>query len=109
MAAMVIGELINFFIQKYCSAGNTVWGAFCIVTCIVNFIDCIWVTIEAVPSIYSRAIHYLRILLFELDASISSLLTGCGFSFWRVGRCEADTDAVFINLKPQTTIVIIFG
>ena len=54
MVAMVIGECINFPIQKlfvFRSHGNTVkqiaWYAFafCIITCIVNSINCIWVAV----------------------------------------------------------------
>ncbi len=54
MVAMVIGEMINFPIQKlfvFRSHGNTgkqiAWYtvAFCIITCIVNSINCIWVAV----------------------------------------------------------------
>lgn len=54
MIAMVIGEFINFFIQKYWvfrSHGNIAWQAmwyvlaFCVVTCIVNSINCIWIAV----------------------------------------------------------------
>lgn len=54
MVAMVIGECINFPIQKlfvFRSHGNTgrqiAWYvlAFCIITCIVNSINCIWVAV----------------------------------------------------------------
>lgn len=54
MIAMLIGELINFFIQRnwvFRSKGNiafqAVWYvlAFCIVTCIVNSINCIWIAV----------------------------------------------------------------
>jgi putative flippase GtrA len=54
MIAMVIGEAINFFIQRkyvFLSNGNIViqgvWYtlAFCVVTCIVNSINCIWVAV----------------------------------------------------------------
>ena len=54
MAAMVIGEVINFFIQRkwvFRSNGN-IWYqggwyalAFCVVTCVVNSINCIWVSV----------------------------------------------------------------
>lgn len=54
MIAMVIGEVINFFIQRnfvFRSKGN-IWYqglwylvAFCIVTCVVNSINCIWVAV----------------------------------------------------------------
>lgn len=54
MVAMVIGECINFPIQKlfvFRSHGNTgkqvAWYivAFCIITCIVNSINCVWVAV----------------------------------------------------------------
>lgn len=54
MIAMVIGEVINFFIQRkwvFRSNGNIIrqglWYllAFCVVTCIVNSINCIWVAV----------------------------------------------------------------
>lgn len=54
MIAMVIGEVINFFMQRnfvFRSKGN-IWYqglwyliAFCIVTCVVNSINCIWVAV----------------------------------------------------------------
>ena len=54
MVAMVIGECINFPIQRnfvFRSKGN-VWYqilwyflAFCLITCIVNSINCIWVAV----------------------------------------------------------------
>ena len=56
MVAMVLGECINFPIQRsfvFRSKGN-IWYqglwyliAFCIVTCIVNSINCIWVAVAA--------------------------------------------------------------
>lgn len=54
MVAMVIGEVINFFLQRslvFRSKGNIIaqglWYfiAFCIITCIVNSINCIWVAV----------------------------------------------------------------
>lgn len=54
MVAMFIGECINFPIQKlfvFRSHGNTgkqvAWYllAFCVITCIVNSINCIWVAV----------------------------------------------------------------
>lgn len=54
MIAMVIGEVINFFIQRkyvFRSNGNMAYQgmwyllAFCVVTCIVNSINCIWVAV----------------------------------------------------------------
>ncbi len=54
MVAMVIGEVINFLIQRkwvFRSNGNILFQggwyalAFCVVTCIVNSINCIWVSV----------------------------------------------------------------
>ena len=54
MIAMVIGEVINFFIQRkyvFRSNGNMLYQglwyllAFCVVTCVVNSINCIWVAV----------------------------------------------------------------
>lgn len=54
MIAMVIGETVNFFIQRswvFCSKGNILYQgmwyllAFCVVTCVVNSINCIWVAV----------------------------------------------------------------
>lgn len=56
MVAMVIGEVINFFIQRnlvFRSKGNILYQAlwyllaFYIVTCIVNSINCIWIAAAA--------------------------------------------------------------
>lgn len=54
MIAMVIGEIINFFIQRswvFRSKGNIIYQAlwyllaFCVVTCVVNSINCIWIAV----------------------------------------------------------------
>ena len=54
MIAMVIGEVINFLIQRkwvFRSNGNILrqglWYllAFCLVTCVVNSINCVWVAV----------------------------------------------------------------
>lgn len=61
MVAMVVGEVINFFIQRgwvFRSKGNILYQgmwyvlAFCVVTCVVNSINCIWVAVAGlfVPS-----------------------------------------------------------
>ena len=56
MVAMVIGELINFFIQRkyvFRSSGNIAYQgawyflAFCVVTCIVNSINCVWIAVAS--------------------------------------------------------------
>ena len=57
MTAMILGECINFPIQKlfvFRSHGNTgkqiAWyaAAFCVITCIVNSINCIWVAVAGI-------------------------------------------------------------
>lgn len=54
MIAMIVGEVINFFIQRkwvFRSNGNILYQglwyllAFCVVTCVVNSINCIWVAV----------------------------------------------------------------
>ena len=54
MIAMIIGEVINFFIQrkwvfrsngKILRQGGWYLLAFCLVTCVVNSINCIWVAV----------------------------------------------------------------
>ena len=56
MIAMVIGEVINFFMQRkytYRSNGNILFQgawyllAFCVVTCVVNSINCIWIAVAS--------------------------------------------------------------
>lgn len=56
MIAMILGEVINFPIQRnvvFRSKGNLTWQivwyavAFCVITCIVNSINCIWVATAA--------------------------------------------------------------
>lgn len=61
MIAMFVGECLNFPIQRnfvFRSKGNILYqalwylAAFCVVTCIVNSVNCIWVAVagEYVPS-----------------------------------------------------------
>ena len=54
MVAMVVGEVINFFIQRsfvFRSKGNILYQgmwyllAFCLITCVVNSINCVWVDV----------------------------------------------------------------
>lgn len=54
MAAMLTGEVINFFVQRsfvFRSRGNILrqglWyaAAFCVVTCVVNSVNCVWVDV----------------------------------------------------------------
>lgn len=61
MIAMVLGEVINFFLQRnwvFRSNGNILWQglwyliAFCIITSIVNSVNCVWIAVagQYVPS-----------------------------------------------------------
>lgn len=70
MIAMVIGEVINFFIQRkyvFRSNGNVVYQglwyllAFCIVTCIVNSINCIWVAVAG---------HFIAPWLYNIGTTV---------------------------------------
>jgi putative flippase GtrA len=54
VTAMVAGEVVNFFLQRrlvFRSHGNilvqAVWytAAFCVVTCVVNSVNCVWVDV----------------------------------------------------------------
>ena len=54
MVAMLIGEVVNFLIQRkyvFRSQGNIAYEgmwyflAFCLVTCVVNSINCIWIAV----------------------------------------------------------------
>lgn len=54
MVAMFVGEVLNFFIQRswvFRSKGNIVYQsiwyllAFCVVTCVVNSINCVWIDV----------------------------------------------------------------
>ena len=55
MVAMFVGEVVNFFIQRgwvFRSKGNILYQgawyllAFCVVTCVVNSINCIWLALS---------------------------------------------------------------
>ena len=55
MIAMFVGEVVNFFIQRswvFRSHGNILYQgmwyllAFCVVTCVVNSINCIWLALS---------------------------------------------------------------
>ena len=74
MIAMFIGEVINFFIKRswvFRSKGNVVrqglWYllAFCIVTCIVNSINSIWVGVAG---------HFVAPWLYNIGTTV---LNGC--------------------------------
>ena len=72
MIAMVIGEVINFFIQRsfvFRSKGNIIYQslwyllAFCVVTCVVNSINCIWAAVAGhfvAPWLYNIGTTFLN-------------------------------------------------
>ena len=70
MIAMVIGEVINFFIQRswvFRSKGNIAYQgmwyllAFIVVTCVVNSINCIWVAVAG---------HFVPNWLYNIGTTI---------------------------------------
>ena len=70
MIAMVIGEVFNFFIQRkwvFHSKGNTLYQgmwyllAFCVVTCAVNSINCIWVAVAG---------HFVESWLYNIGTTV---------------------------------------
>lgn len=70
MIAMFIGEVINFFIQRswvFRSKGNILkqgmWYllAFCVVTCIVNSINCIWAAVAG---------HFVAPWLYNIGTTV---------------------------------------
>lgn len=70
MIAMVIGEVINFFIQRkwvFRSNGNIVYQglwyllAFCVVTCVVNSINCIWAAVAG---------HFVEPWLYNIGTTV---------------------------------------
>ena len=70
MIAMVIGEVINFFIQRkwvFRSNGNIYYQglwyllAFCVVTCVVNSINCVWVAVAG---------HYVKGWLYNVGTTV---------------------------------------
>ena len=79
MVAMVIGEVINFFIQRkyvFRSNGNMAYQgmwyflAFCVVTCIVNSINCVWI---AVASNFVSGIIY-NLITTVLNGGVSMVV-----------------------------------
>ncbi len=79
MVAMFIGEVINFFMQRkyvFRSNGNIAYQgmwyflAFCLVTCIVNSINCIWI---AVASNFVSGFIY-NIMTTVLNGGISMIV-----------------------------------
>ena len=70
MIAMFIGEVINFFIQRswvFRSNGNILrqgmWYllAFCVVTCIVNSINCVWAAVAG---------HFVAPWLYNIGTTV---------------------------------------
>ena len=70
MIAMVIGEVINFFIQRswvFRSKGNILYQgmwyllAFCVVTCVVNSINCIWAAVAG---------HFVAPWLYNIGTTV---------------------------------------
>ena len=70
MIAMVIGEVINFFIQRkwvFRSNGNIYYQglwyllAFCVVTCVVNSINCVWVAVAG---------HFVKGWLYNVGTTV---------------------------------------
>jgi putative flippase GtrA len=67
VTAMVAGEVVNFFLQRrlvFRSNGNilvqAVWytAAFCVVTCVVNSVNCVWV--DAVRYLLPQSLSWLH-------------------------------------------------
>lgn len=70
MIAMVIGEIINFFIQRkwvFRSNGNILYQglwyflAFCVVTCVVNSINCVWAAVAG---------HFVAPWLYNIGTTV---------------------------------------
>lgn len=70
MIAMFIGEVINFFVQRslvFRSKGNVVrqgmWYllAFCVVTCVVNSVNCIWAAVAG---------HFVAPWLYNIGTTV---------------------------------------
>lgn len=70
MIAMLIGEMINFFVQRswvFRSKGNILrqgmWYllAFCVVTCIVNSINCAWAAVAG---------HFVAPWLYNIGTTV---------------------------------------
>lgn len=70
MIAMVVGEVINFFIQRswvFRSKGNILYQgmwyllAFCVVTCVVNSVNCIWAAVAG---------HFVAPWLYNIGTTV---------------------------------------
>ena len=70
MIAMVIGEVINFFIQRsfvFRSKGNILYQglwyllAFCVVTCVVNSVNCAWAAVAG---------HFVAPWLYNIGTTV---------------------------------------
>ncbi len=83
MIAMFIGEVINFFLQRnvtFRSKGNlAVQGlvyliAFCVVTCVVNSINCAWIAVAADNPVFSIPDFIYNILTVVLNGGVSMVV-----------------------------------
>lgn len=70
MIAMVVGEVINFFIQRswvFRSKGNILYQgmwyllAFCVVTCVVNSVNCAWAAVAG---------HFVAPWLYNIGTTV---------------------------------------
>lgn len=70
MIAMLVGEVINFFIQRgwvFRSKGNVLrqgaWYllAFCLVTCVVNSVNCVWAAVAG---------HFVAPWLYNIGTTV---------------------------------------
>lgn len=83
MIAMVIGEVINFFLQRnitFRSKGNLAFQgfiyliAFCVVTCIVNSINCAWIAVAADNPVFSIPDFIYNIVTVVMNGGISMVI-----------------------------------
>ena len=83
MIAMFIGEFINFFLQRnitFRSKGNIAMQglvylvAFCVVTCIVNSINCAWVAVAADNPVFSIPDFIYNIVTVVMNGGISMVI-----------------------------------
>ena len=89
MVAMVVGECINFPIQRnfvFRSKGNLAkqiaWYvvAFCLITCIVNSINCVWVAVYILLLLLCHLLASLIYLSFKRICAIRSVVCFIRFS-----------------------------
>ena len=91
MLAMFVGEVVNFFIQRkyvFRSQGNMAYEgmwyflAFCLVTCVVNSVNCIWIAVAG---------HFVKGWIYNI---VTTILNG-GVSmvvFFIVNKIVFSTD-----------------